>query len=84
VCVAAFNVSLNSQNRKAAGFSLANMKALASGEEGTTVGTCYVSGMSGEYESKVPCDNRTDNNTIYPCLSSTLGRYSIYSDRCTK
>jgi hypothetical protein len=84
VCASVFNVGLNSQSKKVIDISLANVKALANGEEGTSVGTCYLQGNGGEMITKVPCDSRTDANTIYPCLSSATHFYTNYSDRCTK
>jgi hypothetical protein len=78
----AVNVSLSNKNT-VLDISLAQIEALAQ-NEGTSVGTCYLQGTGGVYESKIPCDSRTDNNTIYPCLSSALHYYTTYSDRCTK
>jgi hypothetical protein len=86
--VATFNVNLNSQTGKAVtDISLANVKALADGENGTTVGTCYLQVNSGmSYDWKMFCDSKTDNSTIYPCPTQTThGNYSTISqDRCTK
>jgi hypothetical protein len=79
-----FNASLNSQSKKVLDISLANVTALANGEEGTSVGTCYLQGGTDNYTTKIPCDSRTDANTIYPCLSSAFHYYTNYSDRCTK
>jgi hypothetical protein len=86
-CASVFNMGymgLNSQSKKVIDISLANNKALANGEEGTSVGTCYLQGGVDNYVNKIPCDSRTDANTIYPCLSSALHYYTNYSDRCTK
>jgi hypothetical protein len=85
--IATFNVSLNSQNRKVGGISLANVKALASGEDGTSVGTCYLTTNSGTVsEWKVFCDSRTSSTTIYPCpTQTTYGNFlPLAQDRCTK
>ncbi|MDR0699067.1 MAG: hypothetical protein LBG28_07625 [Tannerella sp.] len=71
-CASVFNMGLNSQSKKVIDISLANNKALANGEEGTSVGTCYLQGGVDNYVNKIPCDSRTDANTIYPCLSSAL------------
>jgi hypothetical protein len=81
--IATFNVSLNSQNRKVGGISLANVKALASGEDGTSVDYCFIQSNGGKFKEEIPCDNRTNSSTIYPCLSNTYNKYSA-QDRCTK
>lgn len=67
--------------------ALANVEALAGYEEGTKVGTCYIEmNFSTVVGHRIFCDSRTDNNTIYPCPSSTsYGGYNeMQIDRCTK
>jgi hypothetical protein len=67
--------------------SLANIEALAQQEGGTPAGHCflYVT-FSTTNGFKEFCDTRTDNETIYPCpTSSSYGPYlNSAQDRCTK
>jgi uncharacterized protein YxeA len=67
--------------------ALANVEALAQGEDGTNVGYCYMEqSFSSNNGWKKFCDSRTNDNTIYPCPSNDkLSGYSeSYKDRCTK
>ena len=66
--------------------ALANVEALADGssDEGTPSSVCYYqqawSSLTGW---KIFCDSRTNENTIYPCLSTDWGGYnSMLTDRC--
>ena len=62
-----------------------NIEAMSRDEDGTKVGTCFRdNGTSGDFEFKILCDSRTDENTIYPCESTKI--YSSFNkeDRCTK
>jgi hypothetical protein len=86
-CVAAFNVSLNSQNGKTGDISLANSEALADGEKGISVEYCYRSvSFAVQNGRKKICDSRTNDSMIYPCPTfETYGGYSESGrDRCIK
>lgn len=64
---------------------LANIDALARGEDGTATSICYKIQASGNSTWQVFCDERTSDSMIYPCIKETHNYYSEYArDRCTK
>ena len=88
--LATAGLGVNRSLKSDAGLSdlaLANVEALAQGEDGTNVGYCYMEqSFSSNNGWKKFCDSRTNDNTIYPCPSNDkLSGYSeSYKDRCTK
>ena len=65
--------------------ALANVEALANGtEDGTPSSICYYKQEgSSTIDHKIFCDSRTNESTIYPCLSADWGGYnSMLTDRC--
>lgn len=85
---AGYNIYCIQNKTPMSDLALANVEALADGDEnGTKVGSCYLeitfSTTSGYKEF---CDKETSNDKIYPCPSRTsYGGYSDMSkDRCTK
>ena len=68
--------------------ALANVEALANGENGgTPVRTCYTGTIyedAGSPTSIQPCDSRTSSSMIYPCPPEKRGRiYSYTYSNCT-
>ena len=68
--------------------ALANVEALADGENGgTPVRTCYIGKIyedAGAPTSIQPCDSRTNSTMIYPCPTEIRGRiYSYTYSNCT-
>lgn len=85
--VAGYNIYTSKTDVTLSNLILSNIEALAqSGEEGTSVGYCYIETRSSDSGYKIFCDSRTNNGQIYPCSKSeTYGTYMESSkDRCTK
>ena len=82
---AAAGVSL--QNRaQLSDVALANIEAIAAGEEGTPVSPCYTEG-SGSFMNAtwyIECDNRTSPEMIYPCATNERFGYRGTESLCTK
>jgi hypothetical protein len=69
----------------ASDFALANIEALANGEDGTAVDWCYLVVFNYDSGWKKFCNPQTNSSTIYPCPQTE--NYNYYShlvtDRCT-
>ena len=77
---------INKQNIKLSSLVLANIEALANGEDGTSVGVCFMKvGLNGKYGQKRFCNSNTNATTIYPFNGDSNDFYDENKkDRCTQ
>lgn len=75
----------NGNSTKERDIMLENVEAL-SNDEGTNVGSCYVStsSTSGKVDFYVICDSKTSPEKIYPCPSNTTYTCVSAPTLCTK
>ena len=87
VVVSGYNMyRANINSVKLSDLALANVVALTNGE-GTPVGICFKRDSGAPLRGRqIFCDNRTNDEMIYPCPSTyDYDSYSeFYRDRCTK
>lgn len=59
------------------------IEAIAQGEDGTSVGTCYLDHYSWEATQHKHCNTNTSSTMIYPCPSDWCNGSGFNEAKCT-
>lgn len=80
--------ALNKTNKESyiRDLALMHIEALAQGEDGTNVETCYTDHYEWESTQHLHCNSNTSSTTIYPCPTEWCdgAGYSNSASKCTK